>query len=332
LSAFAAVSSLLFLTAAGAYSSPSQENFFYRFNDTAGPLQDFSGNNRDASIVGSPNFGATGVDSNTFSELETGNWGDGKSINLSGSDAATSSYSNSDDQFTFSTWIKPTDLNQLSRVLIGENSGNFAVQIQTRSGACSDTCYATAFKDESGSFHPAVFDVNTLYNNWTMVTGSYDGNNLELYVNANQKASNSVSAQVSDLTALNIGQGPSGGNKFKGGIDETHIFDTALNQTEIENLYRYNDINGSSSGDSGSGEGGSDSNTTSNITAIDKIIRYDLNNSGSSVPDYSGNNFDASISGSFSRQVTGAPNTPGDDLATDLNGGQIDRSDDSAYS
>ena len=74
---------------------------------------------------------------------------------------------------------------------------------------------------------------------WAMVTGTYDGTTLRLYVNAVQKATGSHTGAI-DASANDIGIGAiQGGSEiFTGQIDGIQIFSRALSAGEIQAVYQ----------------------------------------------------------------------------------------------
>lgn len=87
-----------------------------------------------------------------------------------------------------------------------------------------------------------------------MVTATYDGSTLKIFVNGTQSgAGTSWSGNIDDESgaSLEIGRGGAAGRELESAIDDFRIFGRALNQTEIDELY--NSGNGT---ETGLGEGG----------------------------------------------------------------------------
>jgi hypothetical protein len=72
---------------------------------------------------------------------------------------------------------------------------------------------------------------------WTHALGTYDGSNLKIYLNGSLDNTVSQTGAIPSTSAsLQIGAA-NGGNKITGKIDETAVFNKALNQTEISQVY-----------------------------------------------------------------------------------------------
>jgi hypothetical protein len=106
--------------------------------------------------------------------------------------------------------------------------------------------YALQVTDEdTASFF--VRDVNTTlhgtdssgelrHNEWTHIAGTYDGNAVKCYVNAELSNSDTIGAIsiLVDTTGLAIGNRADGTNRaFIGTIDDVQIYEYALSQPEI---------------------------------------------------------------------------------------------------
>lgn len=70
--------------------------------------------------------------------------------------------------------------------------------------------------------------------------GVYDGVNVSLYVNGQRVASKVASAMVASLmnAPLRLGGDSDGENNFDGVIDETRIYNRALSDSELLEIFR----------------------------------------------------------------------------------------------
>lgn len=70
---------------------------------------------------------------------------------------------------------------------------------------------------------------------WTHLVGTYDGTTIKTYINGNLVASTKHKGEISEpgyFFELN------GGGNWNGAIDELYIFDTVLNEEQVQKLYK----------------------------------------------------------------------------------------------
>ncbi|OHA79276.1 MAG: hypothetical protein A2747_02435 [Candidatus Yonathbacteria bacterium RIFCSPHIGHO2_01_FULL_44_41] len=153
----------------------------------------------------------------------------GQGLSFDGSNDYVNSANNFDSSvFSVCAWIYPTASNTLARV------------ITTPSG--NTTKWSIIFNTSKVSF-----DVNSgtapgtsalALNNWYHVCGTYDGANKLLYLNSiNQIASGAGSIAYDAGTGIRIGARHNTSRFFAGGIDDVRIYNRALTQAEITQLY-----------------------------------------------------------------------------------------------
>jgi len=71
---------------------------------------------------------------------------------------------------------------------------------------------------------------------WSHIAGTYDGVNLQLYVNGHEVASKPASGKIINSTgALRMGGNSIWGEYFVGTIDEVRVYNRGISQIEIQN-------------------------------------------------------------------------------------------------
>jgi len=82
-------------------------------------------------------------------------------------------------------------------------------------------------------------------NTWQMITVTYDGSNVLLYKNGEELTINNpgaLSAQDATYNNIHLAQYLWSSQRFQGKMDEFTIWDGPLEQDQIENLYKYNEL------------------------------------------------------------------------------------------
>jgi hypothetical protein len=166
----------------------------------------------------------------------------GAALAFGGSDWVTVNDSDSLDLsvngLTLEAWVYPT-----------EAPSGWATVIAKE--AAGDLVYGLLLYAEGGLIRPEI-NVQTSaghrgvqgayglpINNWSHITGTYDGANLQLYVdgyvNRNQVAGASAPATIVTSTEpLRIGGNSVWGEYFKGMIDDVRVYNRALTQSETQ--------------------------------------------------------------------------------------------------
>jgi len=146
------------------------------------------------------------------------------------------------DAFSISGWINTTDNNQY--MLFGGTGG-------THLGAAFGfgvlaSGEVRCFIGYSGSAPQAVSTAQIDDGTYHHVACTYDGNNLQIYIDG--VADGSVSAPSPVWGAGNLLLGRQGSNYLEADMDEWHFFNSTLNAAEIRNLYNYNTDQGTGAG------------------------------------------------------------------------------------
>ncbi len=138
-------------------------------------------------------------------------------------------------KLTVCAWIYPTSYpTERSTIVVGSRDNyiynSFYLSL-TSNGALNSYWYDT---NPSG-YHTTLAGVIPL-NSWSFVCTSWDGVNNRLYVNGSLLKTSATSGEGRVSTLINIGA-ESLVRQFYGSIDDVRVYDRALSQTEIDNLY-----------------------------------------------------------------------------------------------
>jgi len=140
-----------------------------------------------------------------------------------------------EDEITFSTWIKADSLSDYD-----------AISMKVSTGSWNDG-YGFYFLSNKLHFfiNNYLIDAEIGFTDTTdfhHLVGRYNGTHVDIFVDGIQGTSYEISTNITTTnTDLMIGQANYGGTRFfNGKIDELKIFDRALTQTEITELYNDN--------------------------------------------------------------------------------------------
>jgi hypothetical protein len=208
----------------------------------------FSGNANDASGNGNNGTvnGSTQLSSDRFSNNNSSYIWDGSNSPITVANNLNQNFSNG---VTFSVWIYQTGMycsscvatNYITKgrnidnggLTIGLDHTNQKFYFQVTGNPISTNPPFSIFYSES----------NIIYNNWTLLTGTYDGNTIKIYVNGVLDKSYSYISSV-PINNDNILFGKQKGTSvfadnfnMLGKLDDIGIWNRALTQQEITNLY-----------------------------------------------------------------------------------------------
>jgi hypothetical protein len=163
------------------------------------------------------------------------------------------SLSFTDETVSFSMWISSTSSSGscfLSKA-VGDNDREYFFQYG--SSSTKVRFYNNGDKD---TYDELSYNFNFDNGDWYHYVVTGDGSNWKLYIDGSLVDTTSTTVSMGNYNPnVNIGRFGSDVLYFDGKIDDFKIFSKALNTTEVQNLYNYNDINGFSA-------------DTSNITFI----------------------------------------------------------------
>lgn len=119
----------------------------------------------------------------------------------------------------------------------GESSGTYFFAIRTVNNGCG------GFSD------PGLLNVEStigpILNKWVLLTGTYDGSNLKLYINGalnNTVSGTGAPFNSAKVIPLQIG-GDTGRFTWSGSLDDVRIYNRALSAAEVNQLYRQGEGN-----------------------------------------------------------------------------------------
>jgi methionine-rich copper-binding protein CopC len=193
----------------------------YSFDEGSGStVADASGHGNTGTISGAT--WTTGVFGNALSFNGTNSW---VTVNSASSLNLTSG-------MTLEAWVKPT----------AASTNWTAVMLKERTGGLDYALYATdgANQPPGGYIDSSNTDFDSKglsllpVNSWSFLTATYDGSNLDLYVNGRLVTVQSVTGAIITSTGvLRIGGDSIWGEYFQGLIDNIRIYNRALNVGEI---------------------------------------------------------------------------------------------------
>lgn len=210
-----------------------KENIFSKYIYDNDLLSHWSLNSSIKNYTGIPNVGSIGVSTYELGIKETSiRFNSATPTNITGAHAA--SYNT--NTITCNAWIKaysfPTNFLGIIDKYVGSTSG-FYLDIE------SSTLRQPRFGIRSASTDYWINSTTQLsINNWYMITGIYDGSKLKIYVNGILEAEATISATINFNTHnVIIGGDNVSTLYFNGLIQDVAIWNKALNQSEITNLF-----------------------------------------------------------------------------------------------
>jgi hypothetical protein len=185
-----------------------------------GNANDESGNNNDGTVNGAA------LTSDRFGNNNCAYYFDGNNDFIN-----TNLISGITNGLSISLWIKSDNTNDWSGVI-------------TSRGFVNDFSGFSILPEGNICFYINTYtyvlttDYNILDNNWKFIVGTYDGNNLRLYINDTLVGSTSSNENVSVPDFYKIGKDEISSDRYLNGyIDDVCIYNRALNESEISAMY-----------------------------------------------------------------------------------------------
>ena len=143
--------------------------------------------------------------------------------------------------FSFACWFKPYDLSE-DKTIAGQWDGGYEYSWLLRFDG--DGHLQVIGNTSTGGFHFLSANINLNTDNWYHCAFTYDGNDLKLYVNSQLVGVTTIGGSLTNTIPqpLVIGSHEQD-NLFNGSIDEVGIWNRALSQEDIFNLYYRRDGN-----------------------------------------------------------------------------------------
>jgi len=131
------------------------------------------------------------------------------------------------DNFTISAWIYPKD-SGTSPIIYKPFS--YSLLINSNNGT------ELKLNNETNFSSSGTIELNT----WTFVLASYNGTNMNLYIDTNKSSHTYSDGYYKSSNTFEAIIGKDASNYFNGTIDEIRVFNKALNEDEINLLYYSN--------------------------------------------------------------------------------------------
>lgn len=132
---------------------------------------------------------------------------------------------------TTSAWINPSSYpSERSTIIQGMNANSYYMSLNTDGSL--QAYWASTSSPGYHSSGPGTIPLNT----WSYVTVAWNGQDVNLYVNSQLKATVATGGIGPSATTLNVGA-ESAARQFLGSIDDVRIYNRALTPLEISGLY-----------------------------------------------------------------------------------------------
>jgi len=172
---------------------------------------------------------------------------DGSSVQLDGEFGHVSGASNSlglsGKSMTIQAWVKHDGDSQENAVIVRKGNG-YRLEL---SGSGEER--PVKFQISGSGFDSMTSNRGIPANRWTHVSATYDGNQMQIYIDGELDASKGEDSDIDSDQSLPlvIGSGPSASEKFfSGGIDDVRIWDKSLSKFELQ-TNPYEELDGTES-------------------------------------------------------------------------------------
>ncbi len=206
--------------------SASSPEFYLHFNDPLQPFADHSGNGLSPDVFGSPGLASSGA------------FGLDRAVQLDGTDDyldLPDGFADLTAGFSYNVWAYAETVDSWSRYFDFGN-GAASDNIALARDAGSDDLRFWIFRG-SGSTSVVASDVLKL-NEWQMITATYDGATMRIYVDGQEVASTaSTPPNVIQRTQNYIGRSNWNDPFYQGSFDQSEFHNRALTPQEIQDRF-----------------------------------------------------------------------------------------------
>jgi hypothetical protein len=142
------------------------------------------------------------------------------------------------NQFTLSSWFKVENNGSTYRMLMEDGTDYRYDSIYLGLRSSNDYIFAKLSSTTGSTIFNDSIPSPNLYGGWKNLVYKYDGVNISLYLNGYPFYSKSASGNLlSGNTNLQFGRRPSGTHYFNGQLDDVRIYNKALSDQRITELY-----------------------------------------------------------------------------------------------
>ena len=140
------------------------------------------------------------------------------------------------DGITMAAWIKPEEYRK--QQIMRKKNGSTGYEITLSNNSNNTISVRLNGNNAYRIYSTSVYPIN---GDWMHIAATYDNSStpvLKLYINAvEENSTTNVPASIgTNSDPLGIGADDDGDDKFKGTLDDVQIYNTALSQTQIEQL------------------------------------------------------------------------------------------------
>lgn len=199
---------------------------------------DSSGNNNSGTWTGTP----TGTIGTYYVSGRVGQYAgafDGTTDWVTFSNSSNQLMPTSNKPFTVALWA---DSNSTSSMIAGDeslvNNETYTVSgFRFALTNCTAVCRFEFWSSESGGTFDVPSPQAANLNTWYQVTATYNGNLASLYVNGSLVAS-STGVYIGNTNNISVGGAIGGKAPWRGYLDDARIYNRALSQTEVTQIYK----------------------------------------------------------------------------------------------
>lgn len=146
--------------------------------------------------------------------------------------------------YTLSAWVYPQSVGDYRRIVAKESmsGGREGYSLYLHDGSDSQPTLGVACERwENNTFLNSARNTSgpLADDTWHHLTCTYDGSDIKLYLNGILISTNSTAADIIDNDGLLTIGGDETGSELSGYIDDVRIYDRALSDSEVEELYNH---------------------------------------------------------------------------------------------